>query len=260
MGVVDDPYAKRMLPRRWAPMALLLRLPALRRLTRSPIFAYLAGRTRFYDEFVANALDRGIRQVVVVAAGYDSRAWRFARDGVTFFEVDLPETQADKRSHAPHPGPVYVPADVTDPSLADNLIRAGFRPEQPTAFTVEGLTMYLTEGQVARMLRMLADLGAPGSRLAVNFGMVLERQASPAGGITRRLITAGGEQFRFRLDLADAPPFLAKAGWSVERTLTGAELRDRYLKGTDFAAADVSSTSFALEAVRQKTGNRAGEP
>src|ERR1700722_11461173 len=96
MGVVDDPYAQRMLPFGWAGVESLLRAPGLGRLGQNRSFAYLGARTCFYDQFVANALDRGIRQVVVLGAGYDSRAWRFARPGVTFYEVDLPETQIAK--------------------------------------------------------------------------------------------------------------------------------------------------------------------
>ena len=170
MGVVDDPYARRMLPSGWANVESILRIRGLGRLGRNRSFAYLGARTCFYDQFVASALDRGIHQVVVLGAGYDSRAWRFARPGVTFYEVDLPLTQADKRSRAPTGGPIYVPADVTDSSLADALTDAGFLSEEPTAFTAEGLTMYLTEQQVALLLRSLSALGGPGSRLAASVG------------------------------------------------------------------------------------------
>lgn len=60
--------------------------------------AYLAARTTFFDRAVVTALDRGVTQVVVAAAGYDGRAWRYAKPGVRWFEVDHPDTQRDKQA------------------------------------------------------------------------------------------------------------------------------------------------------------------
>ena len=56
---------------------------------------YLAARTSFFDRTVVSAIDRGVRQVVVGAAGYDGRAFRYAKPGVRWFEVDHPATQRD---------------------------------------------------------------------------------------------------------------------------------------------------------------------
>jgi methyltransferase (TIGR00027 family) len=250
MGVVNDPYASQLLPANRRRAASLLRLPGLGRAGRSPSFAYLGARTLFYDEFVADALDSGIRQIVVLAAGYDSRAWRMARAEVTFFEVDLPATQADKRSRAPQGGPIYVTADVTEPACRDQLVAAGFRTSEPAAFTVEGLTMYLTEDQVTGLLRTLAELGGPGSRLGVNFGVGFERPGSRRGRIGRRVMASGGESFRFRLQPEDATDFLACAGWTTVRILTGPQLADRYLARTVLADVTMTTAGFAVEAAR----------
>jgi methyltransferase (TIGR00027 family) len=248
MGVIDDQYAQRMLPTHWRWWAAFLRLPGLGRLGQHPSFAYLAGRILFFDQCVAEALAGGIRQVVVVAAGFDSRAWRFMRQGVRFFEIDLPATQTDKRSRAPEGGPVYVPADVTDGSLVGQLTQAGFHPGQPTAFTVEGLTMYLTKDQVLRLLQTLADLGGPGSCLAVNFGVGFERADSRRGRIGRWVMAWGGEEFRLRLAPEDAPGFLSLAGWAIGKTITGPQFPDHYLGGTTLAAVKVTTSGFVVEA------------
>jgi methyltransferase (TIGR00027 family) len=247
MGVVNDPYALQMLPwnRKW--LATALRLPGLRRLSQHSTFPYLAARTRFFDHFVSNALEGGIRQVVVLAAGYDSRSWRMARPGVTFFEVDQPATQADKRSRAPEGGPIYVAADVTDSSLVDKLVAASFRMGEPTAFIVEGLAIYLTEDQVADLLRTLAHLSAPGSQLAVSF-----ESGFPRKPITRRVTAAyygrGGETFRFRLPLDDADAFLSKAGWVVDDVVNSAGLTNTFLSGTKLNGINLNSTAFAIVA------------
>ncbi|HEX8805161.1 MAG TPA: SAM-dependent methyltransferase [Acidimicrobiales bacterium] len=243
-GVVDDPYAVQMLPPKGRRAAAALRLPGLRRLARLSTMPYLAARTLFFDRFVTEALDDGLRQVVVVAAGYDSRAWRLARPGVRFFEVDQPATQADKRARAPAGGPVYVPADVTDPRLAETLVEAGLRPDEPAAFAVEGLTIYLPEEAAARLLTTLADVGAAGSRLGVSFESGFQRQRT-----TRLLMTRyyrrGGETLQFRLRREDAPSFLAATGWTIEDLLDAPRLESDLLRSTRLAGP-VNSTSFIV--------------
>jgi len=248
MGVIDDPFAQRMLRPDWAKAASVLRIPGLGRLGQNRSFAYLGARTCFYDQFITDALDEGVHQVVVLGAGYDSRAWRFARPGVIFYEVDLPTTQADKRTRAPDEGPTYVPADVTQPSLVDALTAAGFRSQEETAFTAEGLTMYLTEHQVTQLLALLSVLSGPGSRLAVNFGVGFEQQGSQRGRVARRVMAAGGEKLRFRLTPADAPEFMTNTGWTINEMLSGPQLRDKYLNGTKLAAVNVTTSGFAVAA------------
>ena len=253
MGVIDDPFAVDMLDPGWSKVASMLRIPGLGRLGRNRSFAYLGARTCFYDQFISEALEEGVRQVVVLGAGYDSRAWRFARPGVVFYEVDLPTTQADKRTRAPEGGPMYVPADVTEPSLGESLMAAGFQPGEPTAFTAEGLTMYLTEQQVMGMLGLLSAL-CPSGRLAVNFGVGFEQQGRQRGRVGRRVMAAGGEELRFRLAPVDAPNFMTKTGWTINDQFTGAQLRDRYLSATTMAAVDVTTSGFPSAASASSRG------
>jgi methyltransferase (TIGR00027 family) len=254
MGVIDDPFAQQMLRPGWVRAASILQLPGLGRLGRNRSFAYLGARTCFYDQFVTDALDEGVRQVVVLGAGYDSRAWRFARSGVTFYEVDLLATQVDKRTRAPEGGPTYVPADVTEPSLGEALTAAGLRSGEATAFTAEGLTMYLTEQQVTHLLGLLSALSGPGTRLAVNFGVGFEQQGSQRGRVARRVMAAGGEELRFRLTPADAPELMTNTGWSISEMLSGPQLRDKYLSGTKLAAANVTTSGFAVVATTESDG------
>ncbi|HTN78423.1 MAG TPA: class I SAM-dependent methyltransferase, partial [Acidimicrobiales bacterium] len=64
----------------------------------SRLSTYLAARTVFFDRVVVGAIDRGVTQAVIVGAGYDGRALRYAKDGVSWFELDHPATQGDKRA------------------------------------------------------------------------------------------------------------------------------------------------------------------
>ncbi|SHG94459.1 class I SAM-dependent methyltransferase [Streptoalloteichus hindustanus] len=158
-GVLHDPWARTMLRPRWAVIARAPRRRPFARWGRSTAFTLVAARTRFYDDAVRSAVDQGVRQVVVLAAGYDSRAWRLARPGVRFFEVDHPATRADKRRRAPAGGPRFGSVDLETEPLDRALLAAGLATDEPALFTVEGLTMYLGERRVRALLTALGRLG-----------------------------------------------------------------------------------------------------
>jgi hypothetical protein len=109
---------------------------------------YLEARTRFFDRLVVGAIGRGVRQIVVGAAGYDGRALRYARSGVRWFEVDHPATQRDKRDRLARLGldagqVQFVEADFTRDPIAERLTAAGLNPGQVSLFLLEGVAVYL---------------------------------------------------------------------------------------------------------------------
>src|SRR5579872_3717156 len=109
------------------------------RLPGSPRHEYLRARTAFFDRVVVNSLDHRVRQVVVGAAGYDGRAFRYARPGVRWFEVDHPATQRDKRERLDRLGIAarqvrFVEADFTRGPVAERLTAAGLDPGQVSLF------------------------------------------------------------------------------------------------------------------------------
>jgi methyltransferase (TIGR00027 family) len=252
LGILDDPFAATMLRPGWALMDRALRWQRMAALGRTRVFAWLAARTRFYDDAVTEALDAGIDQVVIVGAGYDSRAWRLARDGVRFFEIDHPATQADKSRRAPDGGPVYVPVEFGVDSLREALPSAGHDAGRPSLFVAEGVTMYLTEAQVRDLLHTLHHLGAPGSELAVNFGLGIEAARSPggrAGAAFHSLALAlGGEQVNFRPSHQQATDVLTATGWQPRQTHTAPTLIRHYLAGTVLPTTGIRPTAFAMTA------------
>lgn len=198
------------------------------------------GRIAFFDRHLVDALDVGISQIIVVGAGYDSRAWRFARPQVVFFELDHPSTQADKRTRAPIDGPVYVPVDLTAHTIEGALTAAGFDRSRPAMFIIEGVTMYLSGHDVRALLRELSDCAAPDSRLGVNFaappgsGTVVDRLRQ---GTLRLFGKAGGEAHQFFLHVSEAAAFVEATGWHVTETSTLRSEAERGLTGQ--AAAGV---------------------
>jgi methyltransferase (TIGR00027 family) len=129
-------------------------------------------RTRFYDDYLLAATAAGCRQVVLVAAGLDARAFRLAwPDGVRLFELDLPDLLEYKervlaaRAAVPSCARTVLPVDLRA-DWAAPLVAAGFRPAEPTAWLVEGLLVYLSATDAVGLLGAIGRLSAPASQLA----------------------------------------------------------------------------------------------
>ena len=159
-----------------ADQALAADVAAGYRAPASRMHDYLAARTAFFDRTVTGALGRGVRQVVVGAAGYDGRAFRYAKPGVRWFEVDHPATQRDKLRRlerlgiaASHVG--FVAADFTRDPAADRLRAAGLDPDAPTLFLLEGIAVYLDPAVLEDVLGQFRQVAGPGSRLAISVSL-----------------------------------------------------------------------------------------
>jgi methyltransferase (TIGR00027 family) len=135
----------------------------------------LALRTAAIDMAVRDAITNGARQVVILGAGYDGRAWRMPElAGVKVFEVDHPATQNDKRAHvAELPSATaivnFVSIDFERESLDAVLDRAGHDRSSPTCWIWEGVVMYLTRDTVRATLAAIGGRSAPASTLIVNY-------------------------------------------------------------------------------------------
>ena len=120
-------------------------------------YFYVNARTRYIDARLTKAIAEGAVQVVVLGAGFDSRAYRFhrAHPKIAFFEVDLPATidakrRALGRALGAVPGYVrYVPFDFDTQTLQSALAGAGYEPAARSFFILEGVTMYVSEGASA---------------------------------------------------------------------------------------------------------------
>lgn len=131
-------------------------------------------RTRFYDDYLLDACAAGRRQVVLLAAGLDTRAYRLPwPDGVHLYELDLPDVLAFKdevltgEAAAPRCTRTALPLDLRADDWPARLTKAGLDPERPIAWLVEGLLVYLTPDEAARLLTRVGELSAPGSRIAL---------------------------------------------------------------------------------------------
>ena len=135
----------------------------------------MALRTAAIDKAVRDAFAAGAKQLVILGAGYDGRAWRMPElSGVKVFEVDHPATQGDKRAHiAELPASIgtvsFVSIDFERQSLESVLDRAGHDRSLATCWIWEGVVMYLTHDAMKATLASIAARSARGSTLIVNY-------------------------------------------------------------------------------------------
>jgi methyltransferase (TIGR00027 family) len=182
---------------------------------------YLDARTRFFDRVVVGAIGRGVRQVVLGAAGYDGRAFRYARSGVRWFEVDLPATQRDKRERLDRLGIAarqvrFVEADFTRDPVAERLTAAGLDPAKPSLFLLEGVAVYLEPDVLERVLAQFRQVARAGSRLAISVSRSGAR--GEARSRFQATVAALGEPARSALEADAATELLARTGWQVMAT------------------------------------------
>ena len=177
-------------------------------------------RTRFYDDLVVTAIGDGIVQVVLVAAGMDTRAFRLPLpEEVIVFELDLPELlehkqailereHAESRCHRK-----VVPVDLAEDDWPRALYAAGFDRSAPAVFIAEGLSWYLTEDENARLLDKLGSLAAPGSRLGFD---IVSRDflEDPAAVPFFEFTAARGIRWQFGTN--EPAMFLAGHGWRAK--------------------------------------------
>lgn len=149
----------------------------------SVVTGYVAVRSRFFDEFLGSAVSgTGIRQVVILAAGLDTRAFRMEwPDGVTVYEADTPlvlsfKEQVLARTGASARSARKIVATDLREDWSAALRGAGFDPARPTAWLAEGLLVYLPDEAKAGVIATVEALSAPGSRAAI------EHITSPGAG------------------------------------------------------------------------------
>jgi methyltransferase (TIGR00027 family) len=246
-----DPYAKLFIDaavdRGWQQPSTVFQ-ERLRRISD-----YAASRTKWFDEFLIAAGANGIEQVVILAAGLDSRVWRlpWISDGVVY-EIDQPPVLAFKAdtlaAQDVKAGARYVPVPVDLREDWPKALReAGFDPDMATAWTAEGLLPYLpAEGQDL-LFERIHQLSARGSRVAVEaFGAgffdadYLESRTQQL----RRLQEETGspdaddafdvQNLWYVEDRAEVADWLRGKCWDVT-SIDAADLMDRYGRSPDDA-------------------------
>jgi methyltransferase (TIGR00027 family) len=208
-------------------------------------------RTKFYDDFFLEATRAGIRQVVILASGLDTRAYRLRWPaGTIVYEIDRPQVIDFKTrtltdlGASPLASRRTVAVDLRDDWPAA-LRKAGFDPTRPSAWSAEGLLSYLPPDAQDNLLDSITGLSAPGSRVAT------ESRSPDDNGVARALNTISDRWRAHGLDIDmagvrylgdrnEAASYLSARGWTLTATTTrdllvtvGLPARDDELRMSD---------------------------
>lgn len=229
---------------------------------------YQAVRTHYFDDYFHAAARAGIRQVVILAAGLDSRAYRIEWPaGTTVFEVDQPKVieyktaTLDGHGAVPKARRVTVAVDLRDDWPAA-LVAAGFDPARPTAWLAEGLLPYLPADAQDRLFELITAHSADGSRIAVEaFSMDMSGQSAEERDARRERTARLRERSGIDIDVetltyadagrSDAAEWLAANGWRVDAVASDVEMRRLGRPVPDYEAEQISS-SVLLRAERHE--------
>jgi methyltransferase (TIGR00027 family) len=206
-------------------------------------FFAVVARTKHIDQSLQVGLANGVRQVVILGSGLDSRAYRMGPDhkGVRFFEVDSPATQEDKKQRVirllgslPR-SVVYVPVDFETQTLEARLSEAGFQAGEPAFFVWEGVTMYLNAEAVDATLDYIGHGTAPGSSIIFDYiptGVIDGTSTEPPAVRARRLdmLKRFGEPYLFGVPDGGIGDLVRKHGLELVSNVRIRELWDRYLR------------------------------
>ncbi len=199
---------------------------------------FQGARTRYFDAYFRSAAAAGVRQIVLLAAGLDSRAYRLDwAEGTTVFELDQPRVLDFKREtmagHTPRARRQEIAVDLRDDWPA--ALRAnGFRDEQPSAWIAEGLLIYLPGAAQEQLFTGIDTMACAGSRVAVEEGRPMDRQAFKAkleDAKTADDMRGQWWQMVYNEQCAPAAQWFSQRGWTAEATT----LTD-YLESVDRAA------------------------
>jgi methyltransferase (TIGR00027 family) len=202
---------------------------------------FVAVRSRYAEDELARAVDRGIRQYVVLGAGLDTFAYRSPYPGsrLRVFEVDHPATQAWKRGRLRDAG-IAVPEslmfaaiDFEQQTLADGLRAAGFKPDEPAFFSMLGVVIYLTHDALLGTLRFVASRPA-GTEIVFDYAIppasLSEGERARHDEAARR-VAASGEPWLTYFEPPTLVGELRGIGFTRVEDLGRDELDARYFKG-----------------------------
>jgi methyltransferase (TIGR00027 family) len=202
--------------------------------------AFIVLRSRYAEDELAHAVQRGIRQYVILGAGLDTFAYRNPYSGslLRVFEVDHPATQSWKRDRlremdiAIPDSLTFAPVDFEHQTLADGLSRAGFKADEGAFFSLLGVVVYLTKPAIMETLKLVASLPSD-SEIVFDYD-ILPSSLSLIQRFSRWVIAwrvaAIGEPWITYFDLSSLASELRGLGFKQVEDFGAEEANNRYFK------------------------------
>ncbi|MDT5227748.1 MAG: hypothetical protein QOH94_1541 [Mycobacterium sp.] len=225
---------------------------------------YQAARTRYFDHCFLRAAEAGVRQVVILAAGLDSRAYRLAwPGGTTIFELDRPQVLDFKREVLAEQGATpraerrEIAIDLRE-DWPQALRDSGFDAAQPSAWIAEGLLVYLPAAAQQQLFTGIDLMASSGSHVAVEDAAPMPAEAFAAAVESERAARAEGEerlffQLIYNERHAPAEVWLQEHGWKAVATPLADYLIEvgRPVPAPDTEAGPMIAGNTLVSAVKQ---------
>jgi methyltransferase (TIGR00027 family) len=203
---------------------------------------YVIARTAFFDEQFLNALKTNTPQIVLMGAGYDSRAYRFAdcNQNSHIFELDEAPTQGRKikclksaKVNIP-PAVTFIPIDFMHDQLVVELVKAGFHEQEKTLFLWEGVTYYLSQEAVTATLEQISHCNHQENQIVFDYSIPLSEDRFDKTYGAKAFMQAmhqhhADEEFLFSIDDGKIEAFLTNNKLDMIECLNNEEIEQKYL-------------------------------
>jgi len=221
-----------------------LRKFLMRKMFPLGIYEYVGVRTKVMDAAFLDALESQFAQIVLLGAGFDTRALRFAErnHGTKIIELDVPTTQEPKldifrkKKLKIPPELIFTPIDFDHEDIFAVLTKAGYQDRQKSLFLWEGVSMYLSAQAVDGTLAFVGEHAAPDSRIVFDYiyASVLRRENLHYGEQEIfATVSQAGEGWTFGLEDGEVESFLNARGFGMVAHYTPAEVEKLYLTNED---------------------------
>lgn len=220
----------------------------------------IAARVRYFDDFVLKSLNDSFQQLVILGAGYDTRAYRMEGiEKVKVFEVDHPSTQKVKIEKikeifgsTPH-NVKYVPVDFETETMTRKLLDSGYDISKKTLFILEGLIYYIPPDAIDDILSFIQKNSGKRSTILFDYvSKVTDFDESCDKKVAKNLLEfmeENKESLKFTLDEGTVAKYLSKRGYSNIKNMTSEDYKKAYFHGKNNDREVFSLMSFVSAVV-----------
>ena len=218
----------------------------------------IVARVRYFDDVVKSSINEGLEQLVILGAGYDTRAYRIeGLSKIKVFEVDHPATQSIKIEKITeifsslHDHVTYVPTDLEVDKFGQRLLESGYNKSLKTLFIMEGILMYLSPEIVEEILSFIVHNSGKGSAILFDYiplSVVEGTCELEAGQNWRKGVMEVGEPFLFGINDGEIQSFLVQRGFTKIKNTTSEDYKKAYFHGKN-EDREVNSLSLFAYAV-----------
>ena len=208
------------------------------------IYEYVIARTKYIDDIFKKSIEKGIEQILLFGAGFDTRAVRFSdiNTNTKIFELDTIHTQTakieqfEKRNISIPKNTIFISIDFNIDSVSEKLVSNGFMQNKTTLFIMEGIIQYLKVEAVDELFKLIYELSAPGSRAVFDYiyASVLRKENIYYGekNIYKK-VNSAREPWLFGIEKGDIEAFVRKYKFNLIQDLNPEALEKMFFSNKE---------------------------